>query len=131
MSSVISPVAEMSLEEPHDDVVAVSRLGHVGVVEEAMKQPVPDVQLGLDSALDELAVGIHRSAHLETARGGDDEPGRELAEDLRRVDRSDERVFWIGAGEIAQPRSWEPCKSALDRLCLGWPADSAASESLG
>jgi len=62
---------QVVVEEPDDDVVAVARFRHVRVIEEPVKETIPDVQLRVDSMFDELIVPVDRSAQLETARRGD------------------------------------------------------------
>src|ERR1043165_10174592 len=62
------PPAQVSIEELHDHVVAVARFGYVRVVEEAVKQSFPHVQVGCYALLHELRVRVHRAAELEAAR---------------------------------------------------------------
>src|SRR2546422_3933685 len=107
---------------------------HQGVVEKAMEEAFPHVQLRLDPALDELRVRIQRGAQFEAARAGNDQRWREACEGFRRVDRCNERVFRIRAFEISEATAGTPSARHDSRLaerlrgvrcitakpCAGW-----------
>ena len=50
------------VEEPDDDGVAVARFRHVRVIEEPVKETIPDVQRRVDSMFDELIMPVDCSA---------------------------------------------------------------------
>src|SRR5208282_2757089 len=61
----LTSLSEVAIEEFYDNVVTVTRLRHIAIIEESVKQRYPDVQLGVDSQLHQLSVGIKSTAHLE------------------------------------------------------------------
>src|SRR5438552_6441063 len=82
--------------------------GNIRVVEKAMEEAFPHVQLRLDPALDEVRVRIQRGAQFEAARAGNDQRWREACEGFRRVDRCNERVLRIRAFEISEATAVPP-----------------------
>jgi hypothetical protein len=46
-------LAEVAVEEFHNHVVAIARFRNVGVVEEPVEHSFPDVQVGIDTSLDQ------------------------------------------------------------------------------
>src|SRR5438552_14720326 len=65
--------------------------GNIRVVEKAMEEAFPHVQLRLDPALDEVRVRIQRGAQFEAARAGNDQRWREACEGFRRVETHERR----------------------------------------
>jgi hypothetical protein len=79
-SSSIS--SELPIEELHDDVVTVTRLRNVHVVEKPVEHAFPDVQVCLRTVLDQQRMCVDSRAELERSRPGDDERRRKLCEYL-------------------------------------------------
>src|SRR3569623_2376255 len=71
---------EVTVEETHHDIIRLARFGHIGIVEETMEQAFPHMQVGIDPQTDHLAMGVDSGAEFETARGGDDQRRRKLAD---------------------------------------------------
>jgi hypothetical protein len=92
----------MAAKEFNHYVIGLSGFGNVGIVEKAVEESFPDMQLGIDPELHELRVCVHSGTHLESSGPGDDQRGWEFSEHLWRMNRGDKRVLGIGGAKIGQ-----------------------------
>jgi hypothetical protein len=68
----------MAAEEAHDHAIGFSRFGNVGIIEELVKESLPNMQLGVHPEFDELLVGVHCRTHRERPCTGNDKRGRKF-----------------------------------------------------
>src|ERR1035438_4682564 len=59
---------QVLVEELHRHVIGFARLRHVGIVEETMEQPIPQMQFGLDSQLRELVMSVNPRTVVDGVR---------------------------------------------------------------